>query len=131
MRVTLWSDTSALTVSGTLSAHWSARRTSLAMSVSEIVIADFGCTVSASTTVETPLTRRAARRWLIDLILTLAGVQRDKAGRLLPDFAEHKTIAWIITAAGFGLWLVVAAVSGIFEQMPDRFWPMMPWWYVP
>lgn len=69
--------------------------------------------------------------WLIDLILTLAGVQRDKAGRLLPDFDEHKTIAWIITAAGFGLWLVVAAISGIFDRMPDQFWPMMPWWYAP
>ena len=38
--------------------------------------------------------------WLIDLILTLAGVQRDKEGRLLPDFEQHKMIAWIITARG-------------------------------
>jgi hypothetical protein len=29
-------------------------------------------------------------------------VQRDKEGRLLPDFEQHKMIAWIITAAGFG-----------------------------
>lgn len=69
--------------------------------------------------------------WLIDLILTLAGVQRDKEGRLLPDFAENKMIAWTITAAGFGLWLLTAAISGVFDRMPEQFWPMMPWWYVP
>jgi len=66
--------------------------------------------------------------WLIDLILTLAGVQRDKEGRLLPDFEEHKMIAWIITAAGFGLWLLTMAISRVFVLMPDQVWPMMPWW---
>ncbi|MBD8022409.1 TM2 domain-containing protein [Microbacterium sp. Sa1CUA4] len=65
--------------------------------------------------------------WLIDLILTLAGVQRDKEGRLLPDFQEHKMIAWIITAAGFGLWLFTAAISRVMAYIPDV-WPMMPWW---
>ena len=65
--------------------------------------------------------------WLIDLILTLAGVQRDKEGRLLPDFEEHKMIAWIITAAGFGLWLFTAAISRVMAYIPDV-WPMMPWW---
>jgi hypothetical protein len=66
--------------------------------------------------------------WLIDLILTLAGVQRDKEGRLLPDFEQHKMVAWIITAAGVGLWLITTAISSAF----DVFWlqgePMMPWW---
>lgn len=66
--------------------------------------------------------------WLIDLILTLAGVQRDKEGRLLPDFEEHKMIAWIITAAGFGLWLLTAAISRVFVLVPDQMWPMVPWW---
>jgi hypothetical protein len=66
--------------------------------------------------------------WLIDLILTLAGVQRDKEGRLLPDFEEHKMIAWIITAAGFGLWLLTTAISRVFVLLPDQIWPMMPWW---
>lgn len=66
--------------------------------------------------------------WLIDLILTLAGVQRDKQGRLLPDFEEHKMIAWIITAAGFGLWLLTTAISRIFAFIPDQVVPMMPWW---
>jgi hypothetical protein len=65
--------------------------------------------------------------WLIDLILTLAGVQRDKEGRLLPDFEEHKMIAWIITAAGFGLWLLTAAISRVLVYIPAQ-WPMMPWW---
>jgi hypothetical protein len=66
--------------------------------------------------------------WLIDLILTLAGVQRDKDGRLLPDFEQHKMIAWIITAAGFGLWILSTAISRIFMYVPEQVWPMMPWW---
>lgn len=66
--------------------------------------------------------------WLIDLILTLAGVQRDSEGRLLPDFEQHKMIAWIITAAGFGLWLLSTAISRVFVVIPDQFGPMMPWW---
>jgi hypothetical protein len=66
--------------------------------------------------------------WLIDLILTLAGVQRDKEGRLLPDYEEHKMIAWIITAAGFGLWILTAAISRVFVYVPEQLGPMMPWW---
>ena len=66
--------------------------------------------------------------WLIDLILTLAGVQRDKEGRLLPDFEQHKMIAWIITAAGFGVWILSTAISRIFMFVPEQVWPMMPWW---
>ncbi|WP_205791751.1 TM2 domain-containing protein [Microbacterium sulfonylureivorans] len=66
--------------------------------------------------------------WLIDLILTLAGVQRDAEGRLLADFEQHKTIAWIITAAGFGLWILTAAISRVFMFVPEQVWPMMPWW---
>lgn len=66
--------------------------------------------------------------WLIDLILTLAGVQRDKEGRLLPDFEQHKMIAWIITAAGFGLWILTTAISRVFVYVPEQLGPMMPWW---
>jgi len=66
--------------------------------------------------------------WLIDLILTLAGVQRDRDGRLLPDFEQHRMIAWIITAAGFGLWLLTTAISRVFVYVPDQLGPMMPWW---
>lgn len=66
--------------------------------------------------------------WLIDLILTLAGVQRDKEGRLLPDFEEHKLIAWIITAAVFGLSILTSALTQIFVYIPQQFGPMMPWW---
>jgi hypothetical protein len=66
--------------------------------------------------------------WLIDLILTLAGVQRDKEGRLLPDFEEHKMMAWIITAAVFGLSILTSALTQIFVFVPQQFGPMMPWW---
>ena len=67
--------------------------------------------------------------WLIDLILTLAGVQRDKEGRLLPDYEQHKLIAWIITAAIFGLSILTGAISRAFTWMsPELYGPMMPWW---
>ncbi|WP_456820082.1 TM2 domain-containing protein [Cellulomonas sp. URHB0016] len=49
---------------------------------------------------------------LVDLVLTLAGVQRDKLGRRLAGYEEHKKLAWIITAVGIGVGLVVSAVSG-------------------
>jgi hypothetical protein len=66
--------------------------------------------------------------WLIDLILTLAGVQRDKEGRLLPDFQEHKMMAWIVTAIVFGLWAVATAFSQMLVYIPRNVGPMMPWW---
>jgi hypothetical protein len=66
--------------------------------------------------------------WLIDLILTLAGVQRDVQGRLLPDFEQHKMIAWIITAAGFGLSILASTVTQFFAYLPMRGMPMFPWW---
>jgi hypothetical protein len=66
--------------------------------------------------------------WLIDLILTLAGLQRDKEGRLLPDYEQYRLISWIITAAAFGLWLVTSAISRVYVYIPQQFGPMMPWW---
>jgi TM2 domain len=66
--------------------------------------------------------------WLIDLILTLAGVQRDKDGRLLPDYEQNKMIAWIITAAGFGLWILTSAISSAFTGFWQGSGTMMPWW---
>ena len=66
--------------------------------------------------------------WLIDLILTLAGLQRDKEGRLLPDYEQHKMIAWIITASIFALSLITSAISNAFAGMWGGAGPMMPWW---
>ncbi|WP_353988198.1 TM2 domain-containing protein [Ruicaihuangia caeni] len=66
--------------------------------------------------------------WLIDLILTLAGVQRDKEGRLLPDYQEHKLIAWIVTAAGTALWIFISAITRLFAFVPEQLGPMTPWW---
>ena len=66
--------------------------------------------------------------WLIDLILTLAGVQRDKDGRLLPDYEQNKMIAWIITAAGFGLWILTSAISSAFTGFWQGAGTMMQWW---
>ena len=45
---------------------------------------------------------------LIDLILVLAGAQKDKDGRSLAGYEQHKKLAWIITAIG----LVIGGIGG-------------------
>ncbi|MFQ4149455.1 TM2 domain-containing protein [Arthrobacter sp. LAPM80] len=45
---------------------------------------------------------------LVDLVITLAGKQRDKKGQLLAGYAKHKVVAWIVTA----VLLVIGSVSG-------------------
>ncbi|MBN9612141.1 MAG: Ltp family lipoprotein [Actinobacteria bacterium] len=49
--------------------------------------------------------------WLVDIILTLAGAQRDKKGLKLAGYDQHKKIAWIVTAALLVLGLIVNAVT--------------------
>ncbi len=49
---------------------------------------------------------------LVDLILVLAGAQRDKQGRKLAGYDQHKKIAWIITAVLVLLSLIISSVSG-------------------
>lgn len=49
--------------------------------------------------------------YLIDLILTLAGAQKDKSGHRLPGYDEHKKIAWIVTVACIGLGMIFGGVS--------------------
>ena len=48
---------------------------------------------------------------LVDLILVLAGAQRDKQGRKLAGYDQHKKIAWIITAALVVLSIIVSSAS--------------------
>lgn len=45
---------------------------------------------------------------LVDLIIVLAGKQRDKQGLLLAGYDKHKVVAWIVTA----VLLVIGSVSG-------------------
>ncbi|WP_448630865.1 TM2 domain-containing protein [Cellulomonas soli] len=45
---------------------------------------------------------------LIDLILVLAGVQKDKDGRPLQGYDQHKKTAWIVTIV---LWVLGGAGS--------------------
>lgn len=53
--------------------------------------------------------------WLIDLILTLAGAQKDKRGFKLAGYDQHKKIAWIIT----GVLLVLGLVLNILTPKPS------------
>lgn len=48
---------------------------------------------------------------LVDLILVLAGAQRDKQGRKLAGYDQHKKIAWIVTAALVALSIIVSSAS--------------------
>ena len=48
---------------------------------------------------------------LIDLILVLAGAQRDRLGRPLDGYATFRTMAWIVTGALVVLSLIVNGVS--------------------
>lgn len=48
---------------------------------------------------------------LIDLILTLAGKQKDAKGQPLAGYDENKKIAWIVTGAVFALGLILNLVS--------------------
>jgi len=50
---------------------------------------------------------------LVDLILVLVGAQRDREGRALEGYEEHKRIAWIVTGALIVLGLVTSGVSNL------------------
>ncbi|WP_307858273.1 TM2 domain-containing protein [Cellulomonas fulva] len=52
--------------------------------------------------------------WLVDLILVLAGAQKDKYGRRLAGYDQHKKLAWIITA-------VLVVVGGISSTASNAF----------
>lgn len=49
---------------------------------------------------------------LVDLILVLAGAQRDKLGRPLEGYAKYRTMAWIVTGAVILLSLVINGING-------------------
>lgn len=49
--------------------------------------------------------------WLIDLILVLAGAQRDRAGQRLAGYDKYKKLAWIITGAVLLLGVIINAVT--------------------
>lgn len=57
--------------------------------------------------------------YLIDLIMTLAGVQKDKAGLPLAGYREHSKIAWIITIVFVVLGMIIGAFSPKPEPLPE------------
>jgi hypothetical protein len=48
----------------------------------------------------------------VDLILVLTGNQKDKQGRRLAGYDQHKKIAWIVTGALVVLGVISNIVSG-------------------
>lgn len=57
--------------------------------------------------------------WLIDLILVLAGAQRDKAGRRLAGYEQHKKVAWIVTAVAVALGMVLGTFTNANADRSD------------
>ncbi|MFO7689320.1 MAG: TM2 domain-containing protein [Cryobacterium sp.] len=55
--------------------------------------------------------------WLIDVILVLAGSQRDKQGLPLSGFEANKKMAWIVTAAGIVLSAVGSSVTAAMDVL--------------
>lgn len=49
---------------------------------------------------------------LVDLILVLAGAQRDKLGRPLDGYAKHRSMAWIVTGVVILLSIVINGING-------------------
>lgn len=52
---------------------------------------------------------------LVDLILVLVGAQRDREGRRLEGYEEHKRLAWIVTGALVALGVLSTAVSSLLS----------------
>ncbi|WP_336644943.1 Ltp family lipoprotein [Microbacterium sp. USHLN186] len=48
---------------------------------------------------------------LIDLIMVLTGATRDKAGRPLAGYDQHKKVAWIVTGAVMALGILINLVT--------------------
>lgn len=56
--------------------------------------------------------------YLIDLILVLTGAQKDKQGRALAGYAQHKKIAWIVMGAIIAFSLITSALNGGHPDAP-------------
>lgn len=52
---------------------------------------------------------------LVDVLLVLFGAQRDRDGRPLEGFEEHKRIAWIVTGGLAALGVVSVVISGVIS----------------
>ncbi|MBH0109903.1 TM2 domain-containing protein [Salinibacterium sp. NG22] len=56
---------------------------------------------------------------LVDIILTLSGAQRDKAGNALVGYNENKKVAWIVTGALIVLSIVTSSLNGGNAETTD------------
>ncbi|WP_157002099.1 NINE protein [Agromyces laixinhei] len=54
---------------------------------------------------------------LVDLLLVLTGSQRDRDGRPLEGYDEHKRTAWIVTGALVGLGMLIGIVSSVVSLL--------------
>ncbi|HKH08422.1 MAG TPA: NINE protein [Agromyces sp.] len=50
---------------------------------------------------------------LVDLLLVLTGTQRDRDGRALEGYEEHRRVAWIVTGALVAFSLLTGTVSNL------------------
>ncbi|WP_236586910.1 Ltp family lipoprotein [Brevibacterium casei] len=57
--------------------------------------------------------------YLIDLILTLTGSQKDAQGRPLEGYDGHKKVAWIVTGAGTAFFLIIGGINQSLSPEPE------------
>ena len=63
---------------------------------------------------------------LVDLIITLAGGQKDKQGLRLQGYDQHKKVAWIVTGIFIVLGLIINGVkAGSSSDAPDDTAPIV------
>ena len=64
--------------------------------------------------------------YLVDLIITLAGKQKDKQGLRLKGYDDHKKVAWIVTGIFIVLGLIINGVkAGSSSDAPDDTAPIV------
>jgi hypothetical protein len=54
---------------------------------------------------------------LVDLLLVLTGAQRDRDGRPLEGYGEHRRVAWIVTGALVAFSLLTSIVSSLVAAL--------------
>jgi hypothetical protein len=54
---------------------------------------------------------------LVDLLLVLTGAQRDRDGRPLEGYEEHRRVAWIVTGALVAFSLLTSIVSSVVAAL--------------
>ena len=65
--------------------------------------------------------------WLIDLLITLFGGQRDAAGLRLAGYDKYKSTIWVVVGVIFALPIFITVLAAIISVTFDRAGPAVGW----